>query len=229
MRSLTRQLQDRTDLAPADVERSVAALLSPEVPDAEKAAFLRALREKRGDGCGDRRFREIDARARGRPGNHRAGWPDHRRLRHRWRSTRGLQCFDRHDVHSRRSWRGSGQAWQSCDHLEMWRGRCSRRIGSEHRSGAGSGPALCHGAWRRLSFCAGLSSGLQGNRAGAQGPRGRGHSHHLQRARSAPQSRAPVLSVGRRVSSCAAAKIWRGPRPSSAAREHGRSMGKRNG
>ena len=46
MRSLTRQLQDRTDLAPADVERSVAALLSPEVPDAEKAAFLRALREK---------------------------------------------------------------------------------------------------------------------------------------------------------------------------------------
>ena len=46
MRALTAQLQDRTDLSPADVERSVAALLSPGVPDSDKAAFLRALREK---------------------------------------------------------------------------------------------------------------------------------------------------------------------------------------
>lgn len=46
MHSLTRQLHDRIDLSPADVERSVAALVSPEVPDADKAAFLRALRAK---------------------------------------------------------------------------------------------------------------------------------------------------------------------------------------
>lgn len=46
MRSLTLQLQDGTDLSPADVERSVAALVSAEVTDPEKAAFLRALYQK---------------------------------------------------------------------------------------------------------------------------------------------------------------------------------------
>ncbi len=46
MQSLTSQLQSGTDLSPAEVEHAVAALVSLEVPDADKAAFLRALRAK---------------------------------------------------------------------------------------------------------------------------------------------------------------------------------------
>ncbi len=43
---LTRQLRDSTDLSPAEVEEAVAALVAANVGAAEKAEFLKALREK---------------------------------------------------------------------------------------------------------------------------------------------------------------------------------------
>lgn len=46
MQTLTTPLQDGRDLTPEEVEHAVAQLVSAEVPDAEKADFLRALRGK---------------------------------------------------------------------------------------------------------------------------------------------------------------------------------------
>src|SRR5438552_3653985 len=46
MHELTACLIEGADLSPAEIEEAVGALVSLEVSDADKAAFLRALREK---------------------------------------------------------------------------------------------------------------------------------------------------------------------------------------